>query len=91
MKNRFKMIPGLLLILSLVLSGCGLGAANNPPAEDPGIFYTQAAETMSVAMTLNAQAALQEQPTSTPLPPPTDTPSPEPTIAPPTEEPTHSD
>lgn len=88
MKNRLKMIPGLLLILSLVLSGCGLGAANNPPAEDPGIFYTQAAETMSVAMTLNAQAALQEQPTSTPLPPPTDTPSPEPTIAPPTEEPT---
>ena len=90
MKNRYLKIAGWLLISCLILTGCGFGSANNAAAEDPGIFYTQAAETMSAALTLNALAAVQEQPTSTPLPPPTETPTstPEPILAAPTEEPT---
>lgn len=88
MKNRFINSAGILLIVSLILTGCGFGAQATQPAEDPGMFYTQAAQTMSAAMTLNAAAIEEEQPTNTPLPPPTDTPMPEPTMAPPTETPT---
>ncbi len=83
-------IAGGVLITSLVVTGCGLlPSANQPAEEDPGIFYTQAAETMSVAMTMNAIAELQSQPTSTNTPLPTDTPTPtlEPMVMVPTDTP----
>jgi hypothetical protein len=91
MKFKFGNMAGIILIASLALSGCNLGASPaSQPASDPGLFYTQAAQTMDAALTVNAVAATQAAPTETPLPPPTDTPTNtlEPTIAPATDTPT---
>lgn len=81
MKSIATKLSGLILITSLILTGCGIGSNATKSEQDPGLFYTQAAETMSVALTLNAVAAIQELPTNTPIP--TDTPIPtlEPTVA----------
>jgi hypothetical protein len=79
MKEIYTKIAGVVLMTSLLVTGCG-GKANpaTQPTQDPAIFYTQAAGTMSAETTLNALANLQNQPTNTLLP--TDTPSSTPTI-----------
>ena len=88
MRSKLSKISGLVLIFNLILTGCGSANSSSQPVQDPGIFYTQAAETMSVAMTFDALAAIQAAPSSTPFPP-TELPSPtfEPTNLP-TETPT---
>jgi hypothetical protein len=79
----------IVTISALLVTSCGIGGAPGPTA-DPGVFFTQAAGTMSVEMTLSALGNLPTDPTSTPLPPPTEMPTPEPTLEPvilPTESP----
>ncbi len=81
MKTNLLRTMLLLMISVLLLSSCGLGAGAAPTA-DPGVFFTQAAETMSVELTLSALGALPDESVSTPVPPPTETPMPVPTDEP---------
>jgi hypothetical protein len=79
MKIIKSKIAGVVLITSLLVTGCSLGANTIvQPTQDPAIFYTQAAGTMSVETTLVALANLSNQPTYTQAP--TYTPFPTPTI-----------
>jgi hypothetical protein len=79
MKSKLMRAMMLLVVSSLVLTSCGLVPGAAAPTSDPGVFFTQAAETMSVELTLIALGNIPVDPTSTPMPPPTDTPMPPPT------------
>ncbi len=79
MKAQLTRFLILLVATSLFLTSCGLIGGNNAPVQDPAVFFTQAAQTMSVDQTLAALSVLQEQPTATLEPLPTDTPLPTPT------------
>ncbi len=79
MKAQMMRFTILIIIASLFLSSCGLIGGNTPEVQDPAVFFTQAAMTMSVDQTLAALSVLQNQPTATMIPP-TDTPEPTPTI-----------
>jgi hypothetical protein len=92
MTHRMRNLAVIFLICSLAMGGCNLGAGGQA-AEDPNVFYTEAAATMYSALTMNAVAEIANQPTDTPTPPPTDTPAPTDTPLPtegPTDMPTNT-
>ncbi len=72
MKNILKQYKGiiLLLVVEIILSGCG-GKSAATPTTDPNMLFTQVAETVMVSITQTAAAI----PTETPPPPPTATPT----------------
>jgi hypothetical protein len=73
MKHRLYQLAAILVICSVAMSGCTLGAGGSQTSNDADLYYTEAAATMNSALTLNALAELNNQPTDTPMPPPTDT------------------
>ena len=81
MMKHWIFIIGLLALLTL--SACTLGAVPTPTV-DSNLIYTQAAQTVSAAMT--AQAGDAQPPEATPTPPPAAEASPTPVEASPTPE-----
>ena len=77
MRIRFgKTIVAVLLLASLMLSGC-LGGVKEPVAPEVDLAYTQAAQTIAAELTANAPVATKAPPEAQALPP-----SPEPTLPP---------
>ena len=77
MKIRTNGLVLLVLLASMVMTGCG-GQAAQTPTVDPKEVYTEVAQTVQAQITSNAK--LTPKPTSTPQA--TDTQGPEPTLRP---------
>lgn len=85
MKNKFILTLSILLVFSLLLSGCGLLGPAATPTLDPAaqqatvdVVVTQVLQTMAVNLTETAQAMPTSTMTLTPVPP-TETFTPQPT------------
>ena len=59
MKAQLTRFLILLVATSLFLTSCGLIVGNNAPVQDPAVFFTQAAQTMSFDQPLAALSVLQ--------------------------------
>ncbi len=77
MKIRINGLVLLVLIASMVMTGCG-GQTTQTPTVDPKDVYTQVAQTVQAQITSNAK--LTPKPTNTSLP--TETQGAEPTLRP---------
>lgn len=81
-KQTQALVASLLMLF--ILTGCGLIGNPASATQDSGVFFTQAAQTMSADMTLVALGNYTGQDNFTDTPEPSNTPMPLPTEEPPT-------